>query len=281
METIPGWIKKRVSTGEQSVKVRQMLKDLAIDTVCESAVCPNIHECFCRGYASFMILGNRCTRGCRFCGVRPLTASVTPDEKEPAKIAGAVKQLGMRYVVITSPTRDDLPDGGAGQFAAVTEKIRDVNPGTKIELLIPDFRGNTAHLEKIFDSKPDVISHNIETVPSLYPVVRPAADYEISISVLKAVKENGFVTKSGFMLGLGEKKTEVLSLLHTLKDAGCDYLVIGQYLRPSKDAFPVKEFISEAVFNEYEITGKKMGFRNVFAGTFYRTSYLAEQLFEV
>lgn len=278
--TIPGWVKKRVGSGGQSEKVRRLLNEMAINTVCESAVCPNIYECFCRGYASFMILGDRCTRDCRFCGVSRLDKTVPPDEKEPENIANAVKKLGMSYAVITSPTRDDLPDGGAGQFAAVTGKIRSISPETRIELLIPDFKGHAAGLKTVFNSKPDVISHNVETVQSLYPSVRQSSDYATSISVLKTIKENGFITKSGFMLGLGEKKEEVLSLLHTLKDAGCDYLVIGQYLKPSKNALAVKEFIPEEVFRKYEETGKNMGFKNVFAGTFYRSSYLAEQLLQ-
>ncbi|MBN1445392.1 MAG: lipoyl synthase [Candidatus Omnitrophica bacterium] len=279
-QAIPSWIKKRVSSGGDSEKVRLLLRELSINTVCESAVCPNIYECFRKGYASFMILGNGCTRNCRFCGVSPLRKTVLPDAEEPEKIALAVKKLGMSYAVITSPTRDDLPDGGAGHFAAVAERIRRFNPETKIELLIPDFKGNAESLKKIFSSKPDVISHNIETTASLYPYVRPSSDYGTSINVLKEVKKNGFIAKSGFMLGLGEKREDVLSLMYELKGAGCDYLVIGQYLRPSKKALPVKEFVKESVFREMEETGKKIGFKNIFAGTFYRSSYMAEKLIQ-
>ncbi len=280
MEHIPAWVKKRAAcANEQSETVHSILKELSVNTVCESAVCPNIYECFRKGYASFMILGNRCTRNCRFCGVSHDTPLPT-DKKDTENVAVAVKQLGMRYAVITSPTRDDLPDGGAKQFADVTEKIRSISPQTKIELLIPDFRGNTADLQTVFDSRPNVISHNIETVHSLYPSVRPSSSYETSMEVLKIIKENGFVTKSGFMLGLGEKKHEVLSLLRELKEAGCGYLVIGQYLKPSKNALPVKEFMREEGFKEYEAAGKKMGFKNVFAGTFFRSSYMAEQLIQ-
>ncbi|MCM8762470.1 MAG: lipoyl synthase, partial [Candidatus Omnitrophica bacterium] len=183
---IPDRIKKRVSVNSESEQIKKILRELSLNTVCESAVCPNIYECFSKRYLTFMILGNRCTRNCRFCGVSPLIKSTPPDEKEPENIAKAVNLLYMRYVVITSPTRDDLSDGGAGQFAATTEDIRRLNPYTKIELLIPDLNGNKENLEKVFKAKPDIISHNIETVPSLYPSVRPSSNYQISISVLKA-----------------------------------------------------------------------------------------------
>lgn len=280
MQIVPDWVKKRAGIGGESEKVRKLIKELSLNTVCESATCPNIYECFCKGYASFMILGNKCTRGCRFCGVSRLQKTEPPDEQEIKNIATAVKQLKMHYVVITSPTRDDLTDGGATHFAEVTRQIRNASPETKIELLIPDFRGNKDNLQTVFDAKPDIISHNIETVPSLYPLVRQSSDFKTSINILKTIKKNNFVTKSGFMLGLGETREEVLSLMDILKDTGCDYLVIGQYLKPSKDALPVKEFIQEEVFKEYAKTGRQMGFQNIFAGTFYRSSYMADQLLE-
>lgn len=204
--------------------------------------------------------------------------STPPDEKEPENIAKAVGLLGMKYVVITSPTRDDLPDGGAEQFALTVREIKKISQDTIVELLIPDFNGSIESMEKVFHAKPDVISHNIETVPSLYPVIRPSSDYKTSLSVLRTIKKNGFITKSGFMLGLGEEKKEVMDLLYSIKETGCDYLVIGQYLKPSKNAVDVKEYITPEIFKEYEETGKKIGFKNVFAGTFYRSSYLAEKL---
>lgn len=278
MHTIPGWVKKRVRAGGESENVRRMLKKLSVNTVCESAVCPNIYECFCKGYASFMILGDSCTRDCRFCGVSHTGKLAPADAREPGNISRVIGELGMRYVVITSPTRDDLPDGGASHFAAVTRKIHIDHPETKVELLIPDFRGDSDCLQTVFDSKPDVISHNVETVPSLYSCVRPSSDFGTSMRLLRTVKNNGFITKSGFMLGLGETLEEVIYLMQELKKAGCDYLVIGQYLKPSKSAVEVCEYIPEEVFKEYEKTGKNMGFRNVFAGTFYRSSYLAENL---
>jgi lipoyl synthase len=277
-QTIPLWVKKKVRVGEEYEKVRQMMRRLSINTVCESAVCPNMYECFGKRYVSFMILGDRCTRVCRFCGVSQLHKTEPPDEKEPENIAVAIKELGMRYAVITSPSRDDLTDGGAKQYARTTEEIRNISSGTKIELLIPDFKGDIKSLETVFASKPDVISHNIDTVPSLYPSIRPLSSYETSMNVLKMTKENGFITKSGIMLGLGEKKEEVIKLLYEIRDTGCEYLVIGQYLRPSKKAIPVVEFLHEDIFKEYEETGKNLGFKNVFAGTFYRSSYMAERL---
>ncbi|MDD3726038.1 MAG: lipoyl synthase [Candidatus Ratteibacteria bacterium] len=277
-EYIPDRIKKRVSINKKWEQVKKILNGLAINTVCESAVCPNVYECFCKGYATFMILGNRCTRNCRFCGVLPLKEHTPPDNKEPENIAKAVKLLEMTYVVITSPTRDDLSDGGAEHFATTTKCIKELNPLTKIELLIPDFQGNEESLRKVFEAQPDVISHNIETVPSLYPAVRPSSDYKTSLNVLKAIKQHRIITKSGFMLGLGEKEEEVIELLYSIRETGCDYLVIGQYLKPSKKAVDVREYISPEVFKKYEETGKKMGFKNIFAGTFYRSSYLAEKL---
>lgn len=277
-QNIPCKIKKRISVNSKSEQVRKILKELAINTVCESAVCPNIYECFCKGYATFMILGNRCTRNCRFCGVLPITESILPDQKETDNIAKAVNLLNMSYVVITSPTRDDLPDGGAEHFAATTKSIRKLNPSTKIELLIPDFKGNKKSLKTVFDAKPDVISHNIETIPSLYSSVRPSSDYQTSLDVLQIIRNNGFITKSGFMVGLGENKEEIIQLMYSLKNSGCEYLVIGQYLKPSKNAIPVKEFVSEEAFREYKSIGENLGFKKVFAGSFYRSSYLAEQL---
>jgi len=281
MQAIPGWVKKRVRTDGESEKVRRLLKELSVNTVCENAVCPNIYECFCRGYASFMILGDRCTRNCRFCGVSHSGRPGPVDKREPRNISEAIRRLGMRYAVITSPTRDDLPDGGANQFAEVTSKIRSTNPETKIELLIPDFRADEESLKTVFDSRPDVISHNVETVPSLYPSVRPSSDFGTSMRVLRTVKENGFTTKSGFMLGLGETLEEVIYLMQALKGTGCDYLVIGQYLKPSRNALPVAEFLEEGLFKEYAETGKRMGFKNVFAGTFHRSSYMAESLLKI
>lgn len=277
MAKIPSYIKKRVSINENYNFVRNLLEEFGINTVCKSAVCPNIYECFGRKYASFMILGNICTRNCKFCGVGKGKPEKV-DEKEPEKIADIVEKLNMKYVVITSVTRDDLADGGAEHFAKVVEEIKRKDKNIIVETLIPDFKGKLENLKILFKSKPDVISHNIETVPRLYPEIRPKANYKISLSVLEKIKENGFITKSGFMLGLGEKKEEIFEVMEDLKKAGCDYLVVGQYLIPDKNSFPVVEFIKPEFFKEIEEKGKKMGFKNIFAGTFYRSSYMAEKL---
>lgn len=276
MEKIPAWIKKKVSINENYHYVRKVLEELSLHTVCESAVCPNIYECFGKKYATFMILGDTCTRNCKFCGVKKGKPEPV-DEKEPERIALAIEKLGIKYAVITSVTRDDLSDGGANQFAKVTEKIKEFGDETKIELLIPDFKGVLKNLEIIFKVKPDVISHNLETVPSFYSSIRPMSDYSTSLKILSYVKENGFMTKSGFMLGFGEEKEEVLETMEDLRKVNCDFLVIGQYLRPSKDAISVKEYIKPEVFHEHIEIGEKMGFEKVLAGPFFRTSYMAEQ----
>jgi len=279
-KTIPQWIKKKVRVNENYQYVKDILKELNLHTVCESASCPNIYECFSRKYATFMILGSTCTRNCKFCGVS--NGKPEPiDKKEPEKIAAGVKKLSLKYAVITSVTRDDLPDGGANHFAEVTKKIKEVNAEkTKIELLIPDFHGEKSNLNIVFKSNPDVISHNVETVPSFYHFVRPEANYSISLKVLDEIKKAGFPSKSGFMLGLGEKKEEITKIMEDLRKINCDFLVIGQYLQPSKNAFPVKEYIKPEIFEEYKEIGKKMGFKKVFAGTFFRSSYMAEELFQ-
>ncbi len=274
---IPEWVKKRVHICKDYYSVNNLLDEYGINTVCKSAVCPNIYECFSKKYVSFMILGNICTRNCKFCGVKKGKGEKI-DEKEPEKIAEIVEKLDMKYVVITSVTRDDLPDGGASHFAKVVKKIKERSKKTIVEVLIPDFCGKKENFEILFKSMPDVISHNLDTTSSLFPEIRPASNYDVSLSVLKEIKKNGFISKSSFMLGLGEKKEDVFKLMDDLRKVGCDYLVVGQYLSPDKNSYPVKEFIHPDFFKEIEEKGKKMGFKNVFAGTFYRSSYLAENL---
>lgn len=275
MKKVPSYIKKRFSCISEYEYIKSLLKDLNIHTVCENAICPNIYECFGRKYVSFMILGNVCTRNCKFCGVSKGNPEPV-DEEEPSKIAEIVRKLEMKYVVITSVTRDDLIDGGATQFAKVTQKIKEKSPDTRIELLIPDFKGNTSSLEIIFNSKPDIISHNIETVKTLYPIIRPKSDYEISLKILSEIKKNGFTTKSGFMIGLGEKEEEIFKLMEEILKTGCDILIVGQYLKPSKKGYEVKKFYNEDFFERIEGYGIQIGFKKVFAGIFYRTSYLAD-----
>lgn len=274
MEKVPQYIKKRISLNENFFYVKNLLKIYNIQTVCENAICPNIYECYGKKYASFMILGKFCTRNCKFCGVNKGIPEKV-DKEEPEKIAEVVKKLEMKYVVITSVTRDDLPDGGATQFKKVVEEIKKKSPDTKIEILIPDFKGDSNLLKILFSSKPDIISHNIETVPSLYPIIRPKSNYETSLKVLSEIKKNGFIAKSGFMLGLGEKKEEIFNLMEEILKAGCDILVIGQYLKPDKNGYKVKRFYDELFFKEIEEYGRKIGFKYIFAGTFYRTSYLS------
>jgi lipoyl synthase len=279
-ERIPSWIKKKISVNENYYTVKNLLKDFSLHTVCESAVCPNIYECFKKKYVTFMILGNVCTRNCKFCGVTSSSAGKgTPiDRQEPEKIAKAVKKLGLKYAVITSVTRDDLPDKGAEHFAEVTRKIKELSPQTGVELLIPDFGGEEENFKIVADARPDVISHNIETVASLYLEVRPQADYKTSLKIVHLIKEYGFPAKSGFMLGLGEKREEIFEMMADLKNAGCEYLVIGQYLKSSPGGWPVKKYFKEPDFQELAQNGKNMGFKNVFAGIFYRSSYMAEKL---
>jgi len=274
---IPKWIKKRVHMSENYYFVKNLLDEYGINTVCKSAVCPNIYECFSKKYVSFMILGNICTRNCKFCSVKKGKGEKI-DEKEPEKIAEIVEKLDMKYVVITSVTRDDLPDGGASHFVKVVKKIKERSKKTIVEVLIPDFCGKKKNLEILFKSMPDIISHNLDTTSSLFPEIRPASNYDASLSVLKEIKKNGFISKSSFMLGLGEKKEDVFKLMDDLRKVDCDYLVVGQYLSPDKNSYPVKEFIHPDFFKKIEEKGKKMGFKNVFAGTFCRSSYLAENL---
>lgn len=276
---IPCWIKKRVSLSENYYKTLSILKEYKVSTVCENALCPNVYECFGKSYTSFMILGDRCTRNCKFCDVNHLPpTSVSVDTQEPLRISKAIKKLGMTYVVITSPTRDDILDGGASHFATVVKVLKDYNPNLNVEVLIPDFKGNKNSIETVLKSKPDLISHNIETIEKFYSNIRPTSNYKTSLNVLKEISKNGFTSKSGFMLGFGETENEVFSLMEDIKTTGCDYLVIGQYLRPSKESLEVKEYLYPDIFKKYEDIGIKLGFKNVFAGTFYRSSYLAEKL---
>ncbi len=274
---IPKWVKKRVYFDENYYYVKKFIEEYRVNTVCKNAICPNIYECFSKKYVSFLILGNICTRNCKFCGVnKGKTEKI--DENEDIKISEIIKKLNMKYVVLTSVTRDDLPDGGASHFAKVVKRIKETNPGTIIETLIPDFGGKINNLNILFENKPDLISHNIETTPSLYPEIRSKANYKISLFVLEQIKKNGFKSKSSFMLGLGEKKEEIFKVMYDLRKVDCDYLVVGQYLSPNKNSYPVKEFVPPEVFKEIEEKGKKLGFKNVFAGTFYRSSYMAENL---
>jgi lipoic acid synthetase len=276
----PPWLKRRIPSGATYHGVRQILKDTGLHTVCQEAGCPNLGECYSQGTATFLILGDRCTRNCGFCAV----AHGTPeplDQNEPNRVAEAVEKLGLTYVVITSVTRDDLPDGGAAVFSDTIRAIRRRAPGTLVEVLIPDFQGSRESLRTVLEARPDVLNHNIETVPRLYPSVRPGAVYERSVALLKQAREidPSIPTKSGLMLGLGETSAEVRQVLADLRDAGCRALTLGQYLQPSMDHLPVERFIPPEEFEAWKRLGLAMGFSEVASGPFVRSSYHAQEQF--
>lgn len=276
----PPWLKKQISAGQDYDKVVRLLRECRLETVCEQARCPNLGECFARGTATFMILGKTCTRNCRFCAVTHGTP-LPPDPAEPENIARAVSELRLRYAVITSVTRDDLPDGGASHFAKTISAVKGHNPETLVEVLIPDFRGAKEALHTVVSACPNVINHNLETVPRLYQGVRPGAEYQRSLALLKAVHplDPKMVTKSGLMLGLGETAQELRAALQDLVDAGCGALTLGQYLAPSRDHHPVVRYVHPDEFSEWAQTAYDMGFRAVAAGPFVRSSFQAEDLF--
>jgi len=273
----PDWLKKKLNADRSRLsEIKVMLRSLRLNTVCEEAKCPNIGECFASRTATFMILGNVCTRNCRFCAVSKGIPG-SPDPKEPENISRAVHVLKLRHAVITSVTRDDLDDGGASHFVDVVRELRKNCPDTTIELLIPDLNGNWKALERIVREHPDVLNHNVETVPSLYVSVRPGATYERSIGLLRRVKEidSSIITKSGIMVGLGEDEDEVKSVIDDLIGAGCRMLTIGQYLQPSHKHLPVVEYITPEQFESYRIFALERGFSFVASGPLVRSSYHA------
>ncbi|MFH1347857.1 MAG: lipoyl synthase [Candidatus Margulisiibacteriota bacterium] len=270
---LPKFLVKGIPKQKNIQRIRDIIDNHHIHTVCESAKCPNIGECFSQSTLTFMILGNICTRNCRFCGIekgKPLPL----DPEEPKQIAEAVNKLNLDYVVITSVTRDDLPDGGANQFGAVINALLVTRHALRIEVLIPDFQGDQNALKIVLDAKPYVLNHNVETVPRLYPNIRLQANYQQSLELLHRAQKSGVYTKSGFMVGLGETKDEVFNVLKDLKTAGCDMVTIGQYLPPSKAHPKVERYVHPDEFKGYEIFGKKLGLE-VFAGPFVRSSYHA------
>ena len=277
-EQRPDWLRKRVRAGNRQERVREILSGLNLHTVCQSALCPNIVECFGKGTATFMILGDVCTRNCRFCAVTGGEPSPV-DRDEPKRLAVAARKLGLRHVVITSVTRDDLPDGGAGHFACTIEELHREAPEATIEVLTPDFQGDEAALRAVIMSRPDIFNHNMETVPRLYSTVRPMADYQRSLSVLRRAREfdTGIHTKSGVMLGLGEERAEVSEVMSDLRDAGCSILTVGQYLRPSKLHLEIKEYVNPKVFLEIEEEARNLGFLYVASGPFVRSSFNAAE----
>ncbi len=276
----PPWLKRRALTAEAWQRMRTMLDRLALATICEEAACPNIGECFRDGTATFLILGRTCTRNCRFCAVGHGVPE-PPDCDEPQHLVDAVGHLGLRHVVITSVTRDDLPDGGAAHFAACVEALhRDTS--ASVEVLIPDFRDNQAALQVVIDARPEVLGHNVEVVPRLYAQIRPQADYQRSLQLLRRAKElsPGTFIKSGLMVGVGEVVEEVVRVMHDLRDARCDFLTIGQYLRPSPEHYPVVKYVDPAVFERYAAEAHALGFRGVHSGPFVRSSYGAADMLD-
>lgn len=274
----PDWLKIRLPGGEHFLKVRELVKKRELHTVCESAHCPNIGECWNRQTATFMIMGDVCTRNCRFCAVE--TGQAAPlDVDEPRRVADAVTALNLSYTVITSVTRDDLPDGGAGHFAQTIAEIRRAQLRCKIEVLIPDFQGSKAALKTVVDARPDVLNHNIETVPRLYSLARPQADYQRSLQLLARAYKLNVRTKSGIMVGLGETADEVEQVMADLVAAGCRMLTIGQYLQPSKKHLPVARYVAPDEFKQFKRVGLDIGFKHVEAGPLIRSSYHADQQF--
>ncbi len=280
MKRLPPWAKKRLGPASRLHEMKAVLRKRNLHTVCESARCPNIGECFSKPTATFMILGDVCTRRCGFCSVDKRREPLMVDPCEPENVAVTAKELGLKHVVVTSVTRDDLPDGGAGQFALTIRAIKDNIPAILVEVLTPDFNGEEASLLKVLKAGPDIFNHNLETVPSLYPLVRPQADYRRSLDVLKRAKASGVMTKSGIMVGFGETPGEVRSVLDDLISIGCDAVTIGQYLRPTRENLDVREYVEPSVFKEYEEYGRTIGIRRVYSGPFVRSSYNAEQLME-
>ena len=275
MQRLPEYLKRPIIDAEKTHTVRRILKNKCLNTVCEGARCPNKSECYSRNTATFLIMGNICTRNCRYCNIT--TAKPEPlNLSEPENLAEAVGELGLKYVVITSVTRDDIPDGGAEHFSNCIKEIRKVDKEIKIEILTPDFRGKKESLDIIIKSKPDVFNHNIETVKSLFKIARPQGNYENSLEVLRYIKENsGIATKSGLMVGLGERVNDIEKTLIDLKNAGVDIITIGQYIQPSKEHLSVAKYYTLEEFEELRTLAKKIGFKNYQIDPLVRSSYKA------
>lgn len=280
MRRHPDWLKVRIGGGDNYRKVKTLLRSAKLHTICEEAKCPNIAECFGSGTAVFLILGNVCTRGCTYCNVAHGTLGPLQNN-EPAEIAETVKTLGLNYVVVTSVTRDDLPDGGASVFYETVQEIRKVNPSSKIEVLIPDFQGDIHALQTIVDAAPDVINHNIEVVEALFPVIRPEGDYRRSLTLLKTIKtrNTGIKTKSGFMVGLGETTEQIHATMQDLRAADVELLTIGQYLQPTRTHEVIHKYYTPEEFYEFKTTALNLGFQHVESGPLVRSSYHAEKAF--
>ena len=273
-ERLPAWLRRPIPVIGQCSRIETVIRKHKLHTICREGLCPNRAECYAKGKVTFMILGDVCTRGCRFCSVRKGTPAAV-DEREPEHIADAVRDLELRHVIVTSVTRDDLPDGGAAHYAAVIRAIRGLDPAPLVEVLVPDFQGSRAAMETVLEAKPRIFSHNMETVRRLYPAMRRGADYDRSLALLAEAKsmDKEVFTKSSFMLGLGETEEELLSAMADLRDVGVDFTAIGQYLRPGLEQEPVREYVHPDRFARLEREGYRMGFREVTAGPLVRSSY--------
>lgn len=277
----PEWLRRRLPTGSGYEKIRGLIRKDRLHTVCQEANCPNMWECYSQQTATFLILGSQCTRSCRFCSVASGPVK-PPDPEEPLRVAGVAQEMNLKYVVVTSVTRDDLSDGGAGLFARTIIEIRKRIPEVRIEVLIPDFQGDRDALQTVLQAQPDVLNHNIETVPRLYPEVRPQADYQQSLELLQRAQRFApqMPTKSGLMLGLGEAPDEIHQTLQDLRQVHCRILTLGQYLQPSRKHLPVKRYIPPEEFENWRKTALQLGFSEVASGPFVRSSYHAKELFQ-
>jgi lipoyl synthase len=279
----PEWLKSQKLGARKTREIMKYLRAHNLHTVCENAKCPNQGECFELGTATFMILGETCTRNCNFCAIDKTEGKLNqPDKTEPVRIAEVAKELKLKHVVITTVTRDDLPDGGASQFIEVINQIKQIcDKDVSIEVLTSDFNGDLEQVDNVVSAAPDIFNHNIETSPRLYPKVRQMADFQRSLNVLERANKSSILTKSGFMVGLGESKEEVLSLMQKLREVEVDIITIGQYMQPSKEHYPVKEYVHPDVFKYYQEEGEKMGFRIVESAPLVRSSYHAEKAREL
>jgi lipoic acid synthetase len=278
MQRLPDWIREKKLNLSSLRDIKTMLRERDLHSVCESLACPNRTECFSRGTATFMILGDVCTRACGFCNVITGRPFAPPSVDEPRGVAETARRMGLKHVVVTSVTRDDLPDGGAQQFAETIRELRIALPHAAVEVLTPDFRGNVDSVRTVVEAAPDYFNHNVETVPRLYDFVRTGSRFERSLGVLRAAKQidAATVTKSGLMLGLGERRDEVVDVLKRLRESEVEIVTIGQYLQPKREKLDVVEYVHPSVFDEYRAIGEELGFRAVFSGPFVRSSYMAD-----
>jgi lipoic acid synthetase len=281
-QRLPTWIREKKLNLASLREVKSLLRENNLHSVCESLACPNRTECFSRGTATFMILGDVCTRSCGFCNVTTGRPYAPPSVDEPRAVAETARRMGLRHVVVTCVTRDDLADGGARQFAETIQELRVALPEAAVEVLTSDFRGNMESVRIVVNARPDYFNHNVETVPRLYDFVRPGSRFERSLAVLREAKNTDatITTKSGLMLGLGERREEVVEVLQRLRDSGVEIVTMGQYLQPKREKLDVVEYVHPAVFDEYREIGEELGFRAVFSGPFVRSSYMADLVAE-